>query len=1187
MRRLILLIFLLSLWFSAKTEPLSCSPPVVQNMCSLQELQPTSTPQSLSLPLMAFNPIHLYHGSKYLKEIDYLPHPTAPDLEVVRYYHSMHSSYNLFGLHWLLSYDIKLIKTVNSYTLQLPQGVTLELKPEQGQLHHQEQQTQWLTQHGEKWIFDQYGWLQAIHKPQRAPLIIYRHPSGRLQHRIDYIEQNQQRLQLHYNEAQPALVSHIQTPAGPLHYKYEQSPDSALYQLEQVHFPDNRRLYYHYEPLYQAQNSGLITGKSIQLHPKSPKYRIRSWVYNHAKQAIFMMTEQPNQWLRLYYPDSKSPTQTHLLSPQGHTSIDFHTQPTLSIKSVNGALCWACPPLMQQDTHQIQLPQAAISRQLTWFQGDFLGWPQLRLTYDAQQRLTSWATQNTRPTQLEYDSHGRAHRMLFANGHQQSVHYTAQGEVDHINYYAPPQTWQTRLRRPHPLQLQIEHPHEAEQLLFTPTGQVRSRFIKRRVHNTTLSQWYEWHYNEHFHYNSEEQLIRHDLPEGGHLHYVWQGPLLHSIYWQSTTGQLQLVAQRIQGGLQLSNGLLRLEYASPAFHWLAWTEPEQLWWQQLLIKNNQGLVQLHRLQQAYPNPETQHTQLSYNSRHQLSTLQTSTENHSIKWQTDGSLAHSSFFSSPPTFQRDDSGFIKKYSNQYQDYIMGYNPMQRLDVVLKADKTVQKNSHNAAGFRIYTQHYPQAQQQFFFYHNKKLVAEFSAKNDAKLPIHAPHPVSKRYIYWHDLPVALIDYQADTPAELLVIHSDHLGAAHAISNQEKQVQWQAQYDVFGKAHSIQGKLDYHLRRAGQYHDISTGWHDNLLRTYLPELGQYLEPDPLGPNPNSQLYGYARQQPLNHTDPWGLLLFAFDGTRYDESSGGVIHQLHQLSLDHSFYHAGPGQADELTWDAMVAYSANQIVQQQWQNLLHYLQTQPQSTAPIPIDIIGFSRGAALARHFANQILQSTQNGFFNTTDTYGNHIQACIQPRFMGLLDSVAQIGILGSRNHLYDFSVAPLWQWVGHAVALHEYRSLFPALLMGASDNQQEIGLVGAHGDIGGGYPPSGPEQASLSLVSLHWLLWQAQAHGLSFKSPPVPEATSAYLHDESHALAQDRTIENHPFGFVPDIGATYVQDFHPTLGRLVRQQVQAFLSFDLEASEREHNQKAKVDLKAYYRWLDQTLNWSPQ
>ncbi len=1184
MRRLILLFWFLTLSLDTKAQPLSCSPMTIQTSCSAQELRPAQTSNELSLPLHAFNPIHLQTGNKHLKEIDYLPHPKAPDLEIVRYYHSMNSSYNLFGLHWLLSYDIKLVKTANHHVLRLPQGSELVLNSAMGQLQQSNQHSLWQTTQGEQWIFDEQGWLQSLYHPQRPPLHIHRHPSGTLKHRIDYIEQNQQRLQLHYNSAQPALVRAIETPVGTIHYHYESSPNSSLYQLERLGFPDQRQLHYHYEPIYQANNSGLITGKSIQLNAHSPLQRVRSWVYNAQKQAIFMMAEHPSHWIRLHYPNPLHPQQTHLISPQGLTSIEFTAQSPIAIKQVQGALCWACPPLLTQTAQHIQLQHATISRQLDWLEGDFLGWPQLRLQYDTQQRLSAWSTQHIQPTTLQYDDQGRAQHMRFANGDTQSVHYTDPHEVSHINYYSAQQAWQTRLQRPHPQQLHIQHPTEDETLHYTPTGQLRSRQIQRRFqppqHNTT----HQWHYQEHFEYDAQHRLIHHRLPEGGSLHYHWKQQQLDSITWTNEAGLTQPVAQHISGGLRFGNGLVRLEYATPALHWLAWGQTERLWGQQLLLKNPQGLIGLQRQQShhAHDSAPLQH-HLSYNKNQQIEAIYAPTTTQQFAWENDGNLRSFNQLTGPH-IERDASGLARSYKNAAQHYILRYNPLRRLDVVLDGQKIRQKNQHNSAGFRVYAQHYPQATQQLFLYHDKKLVAEFSAPFEAKLPIHAAHPVSRRYIYWHDHPIALIDYQNQSQGELLVIHSDHLGAAHAISDAQQRLRWQASYDVFGAAHHIVGDIDFHLRRSGQYYDLATGWHDNLLRTYLPESGQYLEPDPLGPNPSSQLYGYARQQPLNHTDPWGLLLFAFDGTRYDERSGGVVHQLHQLSADHSFYQAGPGQADELTWDAMVAYSADRIVQHHWHNLLNYLQNQPQTTTPIPIDIIGFSRGAALARHFANQIIQHTHNGLFSTTDSYGQHIQACIQPRFMGLLDSVAQIGILGSRNHLYDFSVAPLWQWVGHAVALHEYRSLFPALLIGSGTNREEIGLVGAHGDLGGGYASMNESTQPLSHVSLHWLLWQAKAQGLSFHTPTLAPSTTSYLHDESSPLAQDRTIEHLDPPFFSGIGIS--QSAHPTLGRQARQQVQAFLSFELNEAERIHNQKAKVDLNAYYRWLDQTLNWSP-
>lgn len=1180
MHYLILLLLVLPITLGA--QPLSCSPPTLQALCSAQELNPSTSSNSFSLPLLAFNPIHLRDGNKHLKEVDYAPHPAAPDLELVRYYDSMAIHYSAFGNHWLLSYDIRLIEGIEAVQIVLPNGTHLNLDPALGHLSQIGHQRIWHNNDNEKWYFDRLGWLQRIQRPHRPPLHIYRHTQGPLLHRIHFIEQNQHRLTFKYDSSVPALIQQVQTPVGVIHYDYEPLPDSTLHQLYQIRFPDQRRLYYHHEAQYQGNNVGLITGKSIQLHPHAPRQRVRSWIYNAHKQAHFMMAETPSQWVRLHFPNPAHPNQTHIDSPQGRTTVFFSSNPSSEIERVTGASCWACPPTLIQHPQYVQLAHARFDRQLRWWEGNPLGWPQLRLEYDAQHRLTAWSSATLGTTRLNYDGRGRAQQMHYPNGDRQQVHYSTTGEVQRIDYYSGHAAVQTQIQRPHPHYLHLKHPNENETLRYLDSGQIKRRYIERFFYPPHSAQPHRWHYEDLFDYDTDQRLRKHDLPEGGALLYEWKGAQLQRMVWENKQGQRQLIAQAVTGGLAYGNGLLRLEVSTPYFHWLAHMQPDSIWWQQLLIKGHNGLITTQRIHApSHAASELSHRTFSYNAQHQLERDATT----ALQWHADGSLSSASDHSLPQ-IQRDVSGLATHYKDDERHYILRYSPMRRLDVVLDADKTVQKNSHNSAGFRIYTQHYPQELQQFFLYHEKKLVAEFTAPFEAKLPIHAAHPVSRRYVYWHDQPVALIDYEHNPAGELLVMHSDHLGAVHTISDQKQQLRWAARYDAFGRVQSTQGDLTLHLRRAGQYHDMATGWHDNGVRTYLPQQGHYLEPDPLGPSPYSQLYGYANQQPLNHTDPWGLVLFAFDGTRYDERSGGVIHQLHLQTTEPSFYVGGPGQADELTWDAMVAYSADHIVQQQWQNLLNYLRSAPPSTTPIPIDIIGFSRGAALSRHFANQIIQHSQNGFFSYTDTYGIQVQACIQPRFMGLLDSVAQLGILGSRNHLYQFSVSPIWQWVGHAVALHEYRSLFPALLMGSGGNKHEIGLVGAHGDLGGGYPSSSPDIPPLSQISLQWLLWQAQAQGLSFISPPSAKSAYAYMHDESRLLSQDRAVENHDFTFTPDLGVSYSQDYHPTLGRLVRQEVNAFLSYELSPTERQHNQSAKVDLQAYYRWLDQTLNWSP-
>ena len=52
--------------------------------------------------------------------------------------------------------------------------------------------------------------------------------------------------------------------------------------------------------------------------------------------------------------------------------------------------------------------------------------------------------------------------------------------------------------------------------------------------------------------------------------------------------------------------------------------------------------------------------------------------------------------------------------------------------------------------------------------------------------------------------------------------------------------------------------------------------MMRTYDPQTGRYLEPDPIGFQGGSlNLYSYARNNPIIYIDPTGLYCIFADGT------------------------------------------------------------------------------------------------------------------------------------------------------------------------------------------------------------------------------------------------------------------------------------------------------------------------
>nr|WP_230943308.1 RHS repeat-associated core domain-containing protein [Burkholderia cepacia] len=59
---------------------------------------------------------------------------------------------------------------------------------------------------------------------------------------------------------------------------------------------------------------------------------------------------------------------------------------------------------------------------------------------------------------------------------------------------------------------------------------------------------------------------------------------------------------------------------------------------------------------------------------------------------------------------------------------------------------------------------------------------------------------------------------------------------------------------------------LRFQGQYLDRETGLHYNTFRFYDPDIGRFINPDPIGLMGGVNLYRYA-PNPIAWIDPWGL--------------------------------------------------------------------------------------------------------------------------------------------------------------------------------------------------------------------------------------------------------------------------------------------------------------------------------
>ena len=164
--------------------------------------------------------------------------------------------------------------------------------------------------------------------------------------------------------------------------------------------------------------------------------------------------------------------------------------------------------------------------------------------------------------------------------------------------------------------------------------------------------------------------------------------------------------------------------------------------------------------------------------------------------------------------------------------------------------------------------------------------------------------------------------------------------------------------------------------------------------------------------------------------------------------------------------------------------------------------------IDIIGFSRGAALAIEFANMV---RDKGISGNKD---------VPIRFLGIWDTVASFGFPGNNINLgHKLSLPTKVDHCYHALALDERRRMFPLTRVTKNASQardqhnvHELWFRGYHSDVGGGN-----QNMPRSNIALNWMLHRARDHGLPITDADI-DAVEFDIHAPCRKPKMDR-VEN--------------------------------------------------------------------
>ena len=274
----------------------------------------------------------------------------------------------------------------------------------------------------------------------------------------------------------------------------------------------------------------------------------------------------------------------------------------------------------------------------------------------------------------------------------------------------------------------------------------------------------------------------------------------------------------------------------------------------------------------------------------------------------------------------------------------------------------------------------------------------------------------------------------------------------------------------------------------------------RPYSPTLGRFLSRDPVAEQGGMNVYAFVGNAPPNGVDPLGLALYAFDGTGTRFETWTHIAVLYRSYQGTKHYIEGVGSR----WYSLILGGATGLGGKARLDDMYELLVETYKKGDHDIDIIGFSRGASLAREFANMIYA---RGIVETTYRWesdrvtgqrqrtvdGRTILDCAPKiRFVGLFDTVGSFGIPGNDiNPGIRMGLPPNVEHAAQAVAQDERRSQFPLTPLNRAGYEQTFServFEGDHSDIGGGYEQ---DQNLLALAPLFYIWSKGRSAGVPF------------------------------------------------------------------------------------------------